>query len=897
MNRDRDEIEHGVLPRVAKPGRYVGNTHRVDSGGDFGGAEVASAGTTSGAATGDPSAAFRAADVRILVIHPDLFEPGFHAPVSVAAVAAAERCPGVFVDRAFLPWPDLATLLVARGTPLWGLRSFRSAADFDLVLFTPDTPLQAVSVVRLLTLLGLPTRAEGRTPDAPLLLATGDGVDNPAPLAPAFDLFAYGAPEVLLLSIIAALRGARGIAREERARRLARLPGLLSARGVSTPAASGAAVGAALPPANAEFDPPHAGMSLVEVDDDAFRLTIRRGGRRLRSLGGATNWLAPRHLEPEAAFPLVEAALRRYGLERVDLVGDDPAEHPGLGRLVEGLVRRHPGLRIQIDDYGRAQPDAALARELLRGKRSTFGWSPLAGSERLRAVLNRDFDEDRFLAAVATALRGGCHLLRLRFGIGWPSETAADVAALCDLVRRVRILGGQGGAPPRMQIQLEPFLPRPHSVFEREPLLSRAELAERLTEVRRRVEQGPLQVRHAPLERMALETSLLRGGESHFAALEAAAALGATPGHPGEPWDAAPWMAAWERAGIDPDSGTGTPEGALPWDAVELSLPRPERRAERERAFAGTPPSFAALAAAALTLVAEVSVERGPETEEDPAADVESRAFGRRGKRRTGPAPLLTSARFRLRFAKDAPVRFTAHLDVGRWFERALRRLDLSVGGGRQRSFKLSFGPPLPLGMTGEDEYLDLQFSEEVSEAYLEGLGRYLPPECRLLEARAVRSSVESLSQAVDRAEYRVSFPEALVAALPEDRRAGFFARLDATVDSALAATEIQVARGGEGAFVDVRPSLVAAALERSVPGSPTLNLKLQLTAPGGGRPELVLPALCGEPELDPRLARIHRVSLRITGAGREFTPLQVVEPEFPWWRDTMRRQSVGGRP
>jgi hypothetical protein len=94
---------------------------------------------------------------------------------------------------------------------------------------------------------------------------------------------------------------------------------------------------------------------------------------------------------------------------------------------------------------------------------------------------------------------------------------------------------------------------------------------------------------------------------------------------------------------------------------------------------------------------------------------------------------------------------------------------------------------------------------------------------------------------------------------------------------------------------VDARRSLIDAAVERDEAGRFALSLKLAIGSPGAVRPDLLLPVLCGEP-MDARRARFHRTALRISGAGKEFSPLEVVESGFPWWRETIKRRAAGQR-
>ena len=77
--------------------------------------------------------------------------------------------------------------------------------------------------------------------------------------------------------------------------------------------------------------------------------------------------------------------------------------------------------------------------------------------------------------------------------------------------------------------------------------------------------------------------------------------------------------------------------------------------------------------------------------------------------------------RHRVKFAKTAEMRFTSHLDVMRAFQRGLRRAGLPVcfSTGFSPHPRMSFGPPLPLGLTGDGEYFDVLFSRQPGTSWL----------------------------------------------------------------------------------------------------------------------------------------------------------------------------------
>jgi radical SAM-linked protein len=76
----------------------------------------------------------------------------------------------------------------------------------------------------------------------------------------------------------------------------------------------------------------------------------------------------------------------------------------------------------------------------------------------------------------------------------------------------------------------------------------------------------------------------------------------------------------------------------------------------------------------------------------------------------------MSSQRIRVRFRKGDRVRYISHLDVLRFWERAIRRaeLPLSYSQGFTPHPKLAFASPLPVGFTAEREVMDVTLDERV---------------------------------------------------------------------------------------------------------------------------------------------------------------------------------------
>lgn len=67
----------------------------------------------------------------------------------------------------------------------------------------------------------------------------------------------------------------------------------------------------------------------------------------------------------------------------------------------------------------------------------------------------------------------------------------------------------------------------------------------------------------------------------------------------------------------------------------------------------------------------------------------------------------------RFRFTKTGSMKFIGHLDVMRFFQKAIRRakLDVAYSKGYSPHQLMSFASPLGVGLTSDGEYLDVEFN------------------------------------------------------------------------------------------------------------------------------------------------------------------------------------------
>jgi radical SAM-linked protein len=191
------------------------------------------------------------------------------------------------------------------------------------------------------------------------------------------------------------------------------------------------------------------------------------------------------------------------------------------------------------------------------------------------------------------------------------------------------------------------------------------------------------------------------------------------------------------------------------------------------------------------------------------------------------------------RYRKGTEVRWISHLDVKRTLERAMRRaeLPLELTQGHNPHPKMSFGPPLPLGATGDAELLAFHLSEAADpNAIKQRLNTQLPRGIEVVEVwgAPAHKKKETFGD-VDLAEYLITIGGPVKAE-----------QVSAGVRRLLESKELIVQRGGERPEreVDLRPMIHSLEVVRSGPEEAVLRARLTTGSHGGARPQEIVQLL-----------------------------------------------------
>ena len=119
--------------------------------------------------------------------------------------------------------------------------------------------------------------------------------------------------------------------------------------------------------------------------------------------------------------------------------------------------------------------------------------------------------------------------------------------------------------------------------------------------------------------------------------------------------------------------------------------------------------------------------------------------------------------KIRIKFQKYGIMKFIGHLDVMRYFQKAIRRaqIDIAYSGGYSPHQIMSFAAPLGVGLTSDGEYLDIEVNEtKSSEESVEALNRVGVEGIHIVSYRLLEDKAPNAMSIVAAADYRVSFRE-----------------------------------------------------------------------------------------------------------------------------------------
>ncbi len=775
-------LENEFYPYVQKPARYLGNEYNI------------------------VLKNLEEVQLRVALCFPDVYELGMSHVGFEILYYILNKQPHVWAERVYAPWVDAETIMREKHIPLFSLESKTPLHQFHLIGFTLQYELTYTNILNMLDLGGIPLRSQDRQDSHPLVIAGGPLATNPEPIAPFMDAVLVGDGEEAIVEISQLLMQAR----QENWPRPQILSSLSKIQGMYVPAlyrpiytqsgvferlekldpeAPNKIQKRVLPELNKENYPVKPLVPVMGITHDRLSVEIMRGcteGCRFCSAG-----MVYRPVRQRPASDIVkqtEQALRSTGYDEIGLLSLNTSDYDQLQWLMskEKALVENKRVRFSFPSLRLDNISLDMVQFASMVKKSGFTFAPEAGSQRLRNVINKNIREEDIFSTLEMVLENGWQLVKFYFMVGLPTEKEEDVLAIVDLMKKVLTFSKQFGSV-RFHLGLSPFSPKPHTPFQWE----RQEPPERLNEKIQRILKGlsdsRIQISWRDPYMVTVETVIARGDRNIANAIEAAFRAGARFDGWKDQFNWERWAQAFQATGINWQQrleaiSTTLP---LPWDHIDIGVLRSYLNRERMRAYqAQVSPDCKdhvclGCGLQRKTFEAYVSCYKRFKKGETGAAGVMVRAgtqggaahstsstvttveqpvrFGRRSKRRIKPtAPI--KKRIRIRYSKMGHARFIPHLDIIRVFDRAARRANIPLvyTQGYNPHPKISFGPPLALGVASIAEYLDMEV-EIGREADIQSrFNQYLPEGMKILQYKAIYSKVPALAAIINRSSYEL---------------------------------------------------------------------------------------------------------------------------------------------
>ena len=116
--------------------------------------------------------------------------------------------------------------------------------------------------------------------------------------------------------------------------------------------------------------------------------------------------------------------------------------------------------------------------------------------------------------------------------------------------------------------------------------------------------------------------------------------------------------------------------------------------------------------------------------------------------------------KIRIKFSKEGPVKFIGHLDVMRYFQKAIRRaeIDIAYSAGFSPHQIMSFAAPLSVGHTSSGEYFDIELCSFTGrEDLIKRLNAVMVDGIRILDAKVLSEGEGNAMASVAAADYLVT--------------------------------------------------------------------------------------------------------------------------------------------
>ena len=230
--------------------------------------------------------------------------------------------------------------------------------------------------------------------------------------------------------------------------------------------------------------------------------------------------------------------------------------------------------------------------------------------------------------------------------------------------------------------------------------------------------------------------------------------------------------------------------------------------------------------------------------------------------------------KIRIKFRKWGSMKFIGHLDMMRYFQKAIRRanIDICYSEGFSPHQIMSFAAPLGVGITSDGEYFDIEVNSSFStEEAMKRLNAAMVEGVEVTGYVRLPDNAKTSMAIVAAADYRLSVKEGYSSPLSAAEWANSIKEYFTDAKSFVIVKQTKKSERE----VDLKPLVYEFKVKEDESG-PVFFLKVSTGSIDNIKPELVLASLyekCGL-TYDENAIPIHRLEVYARGEQEEFIPL-----------------------
>ena len=576
-----------LLRQVQKPARYVGGEY--------------------GQVIKDRSEV----DVRFAFCFPDTYEIGMSNLGMKILYGIINEMPGVWCERVFAPWGDMGDRLRENAIPLWALESGDPLSEFDIIAFSIGYEMAYTTVLEMLDLGGIPVRAADRKNLRHLVVAGGACMCNVEPMADFFDLCFLGEGEELDVELIELYRTAKreGWDKPRFLRAAAQIEGVYVPSLYQVAYNADGTIASVTPTDGApekvrkriveDFDasyyPVHPIVPNTEIVHDRVSLEVFRGCiRGCRFCQAGQIYKPVRNRSVEKLLEQGRQSLEYTGYQELNLSSLSTSDYRPLSDLCDGLLDYcvPRGMSLSLPSLRADNFSMDIMKRVQTVRKSGLTFAPEAGTQRMRDVINKNVTEDDLLESCRVAFEGGWNGVKLYFMLGLPTETDEDVVGIAELAKKVlwcwKRHASNKNRGVRITVSTSEFIPKPHTAFQWEPQVSRAEYLRRVHLLSDALKDArAITYNWHDAEVSLIEAALARGDRRVGAVIEEVWRQGGRLEGWSEYFSLERWLQAFETCGLDIDffaTRERPLDEVLPWEHMDMWVARRYLEREHDRA-------------------------------------------------------------------------------------------------------------------------------------------------------------------------------------------------------------------------------------------------------------------------------------------------------------------------